>query len=187
MWDTLKGERVGVLTGHENRVSCLGVSIDGMALCTGSWDSTLRVCPFFSPRNFTIVTLITSLGLGIDKCLLHLRLAFFGGYIFLFWLPALIALDILYDSIYYLPANALNMEMDVPAGRYWLTIAFFITFIPPFSAVVKFCFPTAHLVTHTALAFYFFLVSVYTGKCTFSPIILESTNCQTKQRNIIYK
>jgi guanine nucleotide-binding protein G(I)/G(S)/G(T) subunit beta-1 len=44
VWDTLRGERVGVLTGHENRVSCLGVSIDGMALCTGSWDSTLRVC-----------------------------------------------------------------------------------------------------------------------------------------------
>ncbi|KAI5124139.1 hypothetical protein M0805_000950 [Coniferiporia weirii] len=42
VWDTLKGERVGVLTGHENRVSCLGVSSDGMALCTGSWDSTLR-------------------------------------------------------------------------------------------------------------------------------------------------
>ena len=34
---------MGVLTGHENRVSCLGVSSDGMALCTGSWDSTLRV------------------------------------------------------------------------------------------------------------------------------------------------
>jgi len=44
VWDTLRGERVGVLTGHENRVSCLGVSVDGMALCTGSWDSTLRVC-----------------------------------------------------------------------------------------------------------------------------------------------
>lgn len=42
VWDTLKGERVGVLTGHENRVSCLGVSSDGMALCTGSWDSTLK-------------------------------------------------------------------------------------------------------------------------------------------------
>jgi hypothetical protein len=43
VWDTLKGERVGVLAGHENRVSCLGVSADGMALCTGSWDSTLKV------------------------------------------------------------------------------------------------------------------------------------------------
>lgn len=50
VWDTLKGERVGVLAGHENRVSCLGVSADGMALCTGSWDSMLKVrllFPFF--------------------------------------------------------------------------------------------------------------------------------------------
>jgi guanine nucleotide-binding protein G(I)/G(S)/G(T) subunit beta-1 len=43
VWDTLKGERVGVLSGHDNRVSCLGVSKDGMALCTGSWDSLLKV------------------------------------------------------------------------------------------------------------------------------------------------
>ncbi|OZJ02307.1 Guanine nucleotide-binding protein subunit beta [Bifiguratus adelaidae] len=43
VWDTLRGERVGVLDGHENRVSCLGVSSDGMALCTGSWDSTLKI------------------------------------------------------------------------------------------------------------------------------------------------
>ncbi|GAA6022139.1 hypothetical protein JCM10207_000775 [Rhodosporidiobolus poonsookiae] len=43
VWDTLKGERVGVLAGHENRVSCLGVSADGMALCTGSWDSMLKL------------------------------------------------------------------------------------------------------------------------------------------------
>jgi len=47
VWDTLKGERVGVLQNHDNRVSCLGVSSDGMALCTGSWDSLLKV---FSPR-----------------------------------------------------------------------------------------------------------------------------------------
>lgn len=51
VWDTLKGERVGVLTGHENRVSCLGVSSDGMALCTGSWDSTLKV----SMRNWRTI------------------------------------------------------------------------------------------------------------------------------------
>lgn len=43
VWDTLKGERVGVLAAHDNRVSCLGVSSDGNALCTGSWDSLLRV------------------------------------------------------------------------------------------------------------------------------------------------
>ena len=48
VWDTLKGERVGMLTGHENRVSCLGVSADGMALCTGSWDSTLKVSTLFA-------------------------------------------------------------------------------------------------------------------------------------------
>ncbi|KAG2214015.1 hypothetical protein INT47_001286 [Mucor saturninus] len=43
VWDTLRGERVGVLSSHENRVSCLGVAADGMALCTGSWDNLLKV------------------------------------------------------------------------------------------------------------------------------------------------
>lgn len=43
VWDTMKGERVGILTGHDNRVSCLGVSSDGMGLCTGSWDGSLKV------------------------------------------------------------------------------------------------------------------------------------------------
>jgi len=43
VWDTLKAERNGVLVAHEARVSCLGVSSDGMALATGSWDSVLRV------------------------------------------------------------------------------------------------------------------------------------------------
>ncbi len=35
----MKGDRVGILAGHDNRVSCLGVSNDGLSLCTGSWDS----------------------------------------------------------------------------------------------------------------------------------------------------
>jgi len=43
VWDTLTGKQVGVLAGHDNRVSCLGISIDGMALCTGSWDSFLKL------------------------------------------------------------------------------------------------------------------------------------------------
>ncbi|KDN37942.1 putative G-protein beta subunit Bpp1 [Tilletiaria anomala UBC 951] len=43
VWDTLKGERVGVLAAHENRVSCLGVSTDGIALGTGSWDARLLI------------------------------------------------------------------------------------------------------------------------------------------------
>lgn len=33
----------GVLAGHDNRVSCIGVSSDGMACCTGSWDSFLKI------------------------------------------------------------------------------------------------------------------------------------------------
>lgn len=43
VWSTEKGERVYSLEGHDNRVSCLGVSSDGMALATGSWDSLLKV------------------------------------------------------------------------------------------------------------------------------------------------
>ncbi|XP_010073124.1 PREDICTED: guanine nucleotide-binding protein G(I)/G(S)/G(T) subunit beta-3 [Pterocles gutturalis] len=42
IWDSLKAERVGILSGHDNRVSCLGVTADGMAVATGSWDSFLR-------------------------------------------------------------------------------------------------------------------------------------------------
>lgn len=41
VWDVTRGEKVGSLVGHENRVSCLGVSNDGISLCTGSWDSTV--------------------------------------------------------------------------------------------------------------------------------------------------
>ncbi|XP_039619723.1 guanine nucleotide-binding protein G(I)/G(S)/G(T) subunit beta-3a isoform X1 [Polypterus senegalus] len=43
IWDTLKAERVGVLSGHDNRVSCIGVTADGMAAATGSWDSFLKI------------------------------------------------------------------------------------------------------------------------------------------------
>lgn len=42
VWDVTRGEKVGALVGHDNRVSCLGVSNDGMSLCTGSWDSLVR-------------------------------------------------------------------------------------------------------------------------------------------------
>lgn len=43
VWDTLKGIKLFTLQGHDNRVSCLGVATDGNALCTGSWDSFLKV------------------------------------------------------------------------------------------------------------------------------------------------
>uniref|UniRef100_A0A4W4EKR5 G protein subunit beta 5 n=1 Tax=Electrophorus electricus TaxID=8005 RepID=A0A4W4EKR5_ELEEL len=43
VWDVLKGTRVSILFGHENRVSTVRVSPDGTAFCSGSWDHTLRV------------------------------------------------------------------------------------------------------------------------------------------------
>ncbi len=42
-WDTMKGKSLQVLKDHEARVACLQVSPDGYALCTASWDHTLRV------------------------------------------------------------------------------------------------------------------------------------------------
>ncbi|KAM8894205.1 guanine nucleotide-binding protein subunit beta-5b [Spinachia spinachia] len=43
IWDVLKGTRVSALFGHENRVSRVRVSPDGTALCSASWDNTLRI------------------------------------------------------------------------------------------------------------------------------------------------
>jgi guanine nucleotide-binding protein G(I)/G(S)/G(T) subunit beta-1 len=43
VWDTIKSQSVGDICGHEQRVSCLGVTGDGMALCTGSWDQYLKI------------------------------------------------------------------------------------------------------------------------------------------------
>uniref|UniRef100_H3CXZ5 Guanine nucleotide binding protein (G protein), beta 5b n=1 Tax=Tetraodon nigroviridis TaxID=99883 RepID=H3CXZ5_TETNG len=43
VWDVLKGTRLSVLFGHENRISRVRMSPDGTALCSASWDSTLRI------------------------------------------------------------------------------------------------------------------------------------------------
>ncbi|EDO17171.1 hypothetical protein Kpol_1072p41 [Vanderwaltozyma polyspora DSM 70294] len=43
VWDILKAEIVGKLEGHSNRVSNIRTSPDGLAVCTGSWDSTMKV------------------------------------------------------------------------------------------------------------------------------------------------
>ena len=80
VWDVLKGERVGVLAGHENRVSCLGVSADGMALCTGSWDGLLKVSTRASvPLAYRVThcadLLLSTLGLVIvESALVELSL-----------------------------------------------------------------------------------------------------------------
>lgn len=48
VWDTINQETENTapaqqLKIHENRVSCVGVQRDGQALCTGSWDTLLRI------------------------------------------------------------------------------------------------------------------------------------------------
>uniref|UniRef100_A0A3Q1GMA3 G protein subunit beta 5 n=1 Tax=Acanthochromis polyacanthus TaxID=80966 RepID=A0A3Q1GMA3_9TELE len=43
VWDVLKGTRISMMFGHENRVSRVRLSPDGTALCSASWDNTLRV------------------------------------------------------------------------------------------------------------------------------------------------
>ncbi|KAK7571066.1 hypothetical protein V9T40_014670 [Parthenolecanium corni] len=43
IWDTLKVQHNGILTGHENRITSMSVSPNGMALVTSSWDNNLRV------------------------------------------------------------------------------------------------------------------------------------------------
>uniref|UniRef100_A0A183C7D3 WD_REPEATS_REGION domain-containing protein n=1 Tax=Globodera pallida TaxID=36090 RepID=A0A183C7D3_GLOPA len=43
VWDTLKCVRHLILYGHENRISCLRCSPDGTAICTASWDASIRI------------------------------------------------------------------------------------------------------------------------------------------------
>uniref|UniRef100_A0A673LVD1 Uncharacterized protein n=1 Tax=Sinocyclocheilus rhinocerous TaxID=307959 RepID=A0A673LVD1_9TELE len=67
IWDVLKGTRVAILFGHENRVSTVRVSPDGTAFCSGSWDNTLRVSAYFRSseeselRNILYITRFCSL------------------------------------------------------------------------------------------------------------------------------
>lgn len=59
----LRGDKLGSLVGHENRVSCLGVSNDAMSLCTGSWDSTVSFLPAFIQETLADFTIATYLGI----------------------------------------------------------------------------------------------------------------------------
>jgi len=42
-WNTLTTSISDTLKDHENRVSCVGMSKNGQALCTGSWDTVLKI------------------------------------------------------------------------------------------------------------------------------------------------
>lgn len=66
VWDVLRGDKVGSLSGHENRVSCLGVSNDGISLCTGSWDSLVSyILAFFASTSADLNLLCSAQGLGM--------------------------------------------------------------------------------------------------------------------------
>lgn len=43
IWDTLKVQHNGQLNGHENRITSISMSPNGMALCSASWDNNVRV------------------------------------------------------------------------------------------------------------------------------------------------
>ena len=45
VWDTLSdsAQPQALPNAHENRVSCLGTNAKGDALCTGSWDTNLKI------------------------------------------------------------------------------------------------------------------------------------------------
>nr|GEU80507.1 guanine nucleotide-binding protein subunit beta-2 [Tanacetum cinerariifolium] len=55
VWDTLLAKVVlnleSLQNSHEGRVSCLGLSADGSALCTGSWDTNLKIWAFGGHRR----------------------------------------------------------------------------------------------------------------------------------------
>lgn len=42
IWDTALATNIHTVS-HDNRVSCLGLNIEGQALCTGSWDTVLKI------------------------------------------------------------------------------------------------------------------------------------------------
>lgn len=69
VWDVLRGEKVGTLQGHDNRVSCLGVSNDAMSLCTGSWDSMVSVDGLFGPPPYIANFALAAPHLGVKTVL----------------------------------------------------------------------------------------------------------------------
>ncbi|WVZ03448.1 hypothetical protein V8G54_024254 [Vigna mungo] len=57
VWDTLLAKVVldlgSLQDSHDDRISCLGLSADGSALCTGSWDTNLKIWAFGGHRKTT--------------------------------------------------------------------------------------------------------------------------------------
>lgn len=55
VWDTLLAKVVlnlgSLQDSHQGRISCLGLAADGSALCTGSWDTNLKIWAFGGYRR----------------------------------------------------------------------------------------------------------------------------------------
>ncbi|KAK9136359.1 hypothetical protein Syun_015689 [Stephania yunnanensis] len=55
IWDTIMAKVVldlgSLQNSHDDRVSCLALSADGSALCTGSWDRNLKIWAFGGDRR----------------------------------------------------------------------------------------------------------------------------------------
>ena len=75
VWDTLRGDKVGSLNGHENRVSCLGVSNDGISLCTGSWDSLVSSLQLYTSGLALMFLLSSKSGHGSQSLLTSYNLS----------------------------------------------------------------------------------------------------------------
>jgi len=58
VWDTLTATSLHQFNVHHGKVSCIGVSADGAALCTGSWDYNLKVRRFLLKKKKKSPTLI---------------------------------------------------------------------------------------------------------------------------------
>jgi len=43
IWDTMRGDTLGELKGHKERISSIGISGDGLALGTACWDRVLKI------------------------------------------------------------------------------------------------------------------------------------------------
>ncbi|CDO93589.1 unnamed protein product [Kluyveromyces dobzhanskii CBS 2104] len=48
IWDIVKGEMIGKVDGHRNRINAVKTSPDGMAVVSSSWDMTLKL---WTPRH----------------------------------------------------------------------------------------------------------------------------------------
>ena len=66
VWDTLRGETVGDLKGHSQRVSSVGLSSDGCALASGSWDNMIKV-NFFLFLFLLLTCIPTGMGLSSHR------------------------------------------------------------------------------------------------------------------------